>query len=157
MHQQFSPFTHLSIHSFSPLINIPFNLSIFPPILSPIYPSIYTHLFSPIQLPILNPAFLPSTYPTFICINSLGPIHILLYYFYTHLPSTYQFTLPSIQIASINRPIHPVTNLTILMFNPIHFFTQLFIYPSYPFTHAPKYPCYPHPSFLFIQPSSHSS
>ena len=139
IHQPFSPFIHPSIHSLCPpLTHISTNLSLHPffhPYIHPTYPSrsssfylfscpIYIQSF--IHLPIYLPTYLSHSHTSLISIN------ILLHHFYIclsslHPPITHMLSL---QTAFINRPIHHITNLSILLFNPVYFLAQPFIHPS---------------------------
>lgn len=139
IHQSFHPFTHVSIHSLSLHWHTFKFISFQIFIQSYIYPlPLLTHILSTYPAAVLYPAFFrlsythilscPSTYFSIISMPICSP-------------STYQFThLPFIPRVSINRPIHPMTNLCIFMFNPIHFFPSHS--PTHPCSciHAPKYP-----------------
>lgn len=113
LHWYIFKFTCLFIHGFTHIsIHLPF-----PPI-----------FFLPMQLPVLYPAFIHLSYTH----HPLMPNDILLHHFYAHLPSIHLpiYSPPFHSEFPSNRPIHSMTNLSILMFSATHFFTHpsMFMY-----------------------------
>lgn len=135
LHWHTFKFINLSTHFFTHIsINLPFS-SIF---------------FLPIQLPVLYLAFIHLSY-THILIS----VNIVLHHFYTYLPSIH-VTIHSSTCHSKSfhqLPTHPITNLSILLFNPIHFFTQLLIHPAMFMYSCTQISMIPSPIFLYILPT----
>ena len=139
IHQPFSPFIHPSILLLCPLLTyVSTNLYLHPffhPYIHPTYPS-HSSTFYLFICPIYIQSFfhLPIYLPTYLSHShiSLISISVLLHHFYIHLSSLHPpiTHMLSIQTTFINRPIHRITNLSILLSNPVYFLAQPSIDPS---------------------------